>query len=118
MSTKLDFDKLSQLYKDDPAAFEEYRAQEIEKLIQGASERSQQRLRGLQFQIDAKRSINKSSPVKACMEISQMMHESFENMRYQLNKLTNNEECVNYRYPIVDHSEQTQASAKVVSFSR
>ena len=87
MSTNLDFDYLSKLYKTNPEKFEELRAKKIEKVIQGASGQAQKRLRGLQFQIDAKRNIHKDSPVGACMAISKMMHKSFESLRFHLNQL-------------------------------
>nr|WP_168711033.1 DUF3135 domain-containing protein [Ningiella ruwaisensis] len=86
MSTNLDFDHLSELYKTDPQAFEQLRKREIEKLISKAPEKSQRRLRGLQFQIDAKRQINKDKPYRAYMEISKMMHESFNKLNHELNQ--------------------------------
>jgi hypothetical protein len=92
MSTNLDFDYLSKLYQTDPEKFEELRAQEIAKVIDGASAEKQARLKGLQFQIDAKRNIHKDSPMGACIAISKMMHESFEDLRFHLNKATNKQD--------------------------
>lgn len=86
MSTNLDFDYLSKLYKTDPEKFEELRVKEIEKMIDGASAQNKKRLKGLQFQIDAKRKIHADSPMGSCIAISKMMQESFGNLRFHLNQ--------------------------------
>lgn len=85
--SKLDFDDWLQLFKSDPIAFEEMRKQEIERFINNAPEYNQRRLRGLQFRVDAKRDMLKHTPYKACVELSKMMHESFAELRYQLNEM-------------------------------
>lgn len=89
MTNNLDFDYLSNLYKTDPEKFEAIRTQEIENVISQAGDKEQKRLRGLQFQIDSQREIHKHSAMGACIAISQMMHESFEELRFQLNLATN-----------------------------
>ncbi len=96
MSDQLNFDKLCELYQTDPEQFEEFRRQEIEKVINSAPESSQKRLRGIQFQVDAKRQINKNAPFVACMEISKMMHESFDELRHNLNLVAGNKTPVYY----------------------
>ncbi|MFC3121690.1 DUF3135 domain-containing protein [Agaribacter flavus] len=117
MFKKLDFDYLSDLAKNDPEKFEEVRQSEIEKVFKRASPHSQRRLRGLQFQIDAKRAANKDAPFAAYMQISKMMHESFDNMRYHLNKLTGNK---GYNQQFADSACQNQYDqgngAKVLKF--
>ena len=116
MSTNLDFNYLSSLAKTNPEEFERVRKAEIEKVIQSAGPENQKRLRGIQFQVDAKRQVHKDSPMGACIEISKMMHESFEKLRQQLNL------CLNINDPIGNttkhfHDEHTeQTSAKVLAF--
>ena len=97
MGENIDFDDLSELFKTDPEKFERVRREKIEQMIQSASESSQRRLKGLQFQIDAKREIYKHKPFVSCMEISKMMHSSFEIMRYELNKCAGNKQYSDYR---------------------
>jgi hypothetical protein len=79
-------DELFKLAKEDPAQLESLRAQEIEALITSAPESMQRRLRGLQFQIDAKRSLSKT-PMASCLAISQMMFDSV----YELNNALHGE---------------------------
>jgi len=117
MSSNLDFDYLSELFTTDPEKFEAFRLKEIEKVISGASGRDQKRMRGIQFKIDAKREIHKDSPLGACIAISKMMHESFENLRYHLNKVSDYKDPLNYQplqYKATDFSEEN--SGKVLQF--
>ena len=79
-------DELLKLAKENPDALESLRQREIESLISSAPESMQRRLRGLQFQIDAKRSLSKT-PMAACVAISQMMFDSV----YELNDVLNND---------------------------
>ncbi len=97
MEGNIDFDYLSELFKTDPVKFEQVRREKIDKMIQSASESSQRRLKGLQFQIDAKREIYKHKPFVSCMEISKLMHSSFEKMRYELNKCVGNKRYLDYQ---------------------
>jgi hypothetical protein len=112
METNLDFSYLCNLHKTNPEKFEEVRLQAIENLICSASESSQKRLRGLQFQVDAKRKINQSAPFVACMEISKMMHESFDQLRVHLNKATGKKDVLGHEL-----KEPNQENV-VVSFNR
>ena len=73
-------DQLISLAKENPKALEAFRQREIERLISSAPEAIQRRLRGLQFQIDCKRKLH-SSPMGACLELSQMMFDAV----YRLN---------------------------------
>lgn len=75
-----DAEQLIALAKNNPDALEQFRQQQIEKLIASAPENLQRRLRGLQFQIDCKRRLHQS-PMGACIELSKMMFDSV----YQLN---------------------------------
>jgi len=119
MSINLDFDYLSELYKTDPEKFEELRSQEIENVIKSAREKDQKRLRGLQFRIDATREIHAKSPMGACIAISKMMHESFEEMRFNLNQATGLNDPLNYQ-PVQNDVERysQDSSAQVLEFRR
>lgn len=79
-----DFDTLMQMAKDDPEALEQLRQDSINELLDNAPTKMRHRLEGLQFQIDAKRKLAKT-PMQACITISRMMHESFEELRLTLN---------------------------------
>lgn len=79
-----DFDTLMNLAKEDPEALEQLRNQLSQQLIESAPEGVKQRLRGLQFQIDARRNLA-SNPTAACVSISRMMHESFSRLQSALN---------------------------------
>ncbi len=86
MITELpDFDTLIEMAKSNPEGLEELRQQHIEHLIKNAAPELQNRLRGLQFQIDAKRKIS-GTALNACIEISHMMHDSFFELRKALNE--------------------------------
>ncbi|MEW5972710.1 MAG: DUF3135 domain-containing protein [Pseudomonadota bacterium] len=74
--TGFDFDDWARLARSDPEAFERRRAQVIERLIRSSSPRVQQRLRGLQFQVDAQRRLS-GNPLGACIRISRMMLRMF-----------------------------------------
>lgn len=80
------FDELKQLAEENPAAFEELRAELVENLIRDSDESSQQRLRGLQFVIDSKRQLA-DNPIKAMIEIQSMMHESLTRLNRALHSL-------------------------------
>ncbi|GAB2196021.1 DUF3135 domain-containing protein [Sessilibacter sp. MAH4] len=80
-----DFDTLMELAKNDPTAFEALREQYINAVIENSPVNMQRRLRGLQFQIDAKRKTS-STPMKACITLSAMMHDSFDRLRRVLNE--------------------------------
>lgn len=119
MFGNLDFDYLSKLYETDPEKFEELRVKEIEKLIESAPDTSKNRLRGIQFQIDAKRKIHENSPIGACIAISNMMHESFENLRIHLNKAVNNKDPLSYQSFKYEAKESREESkAKVINLFR
>ena len=88
-----DFDTLKNLAQDDPSAFEALRRQHVDALIERAPDHVQQRLRGLQFQIDAQRQLAKS-PMGSCIRISRMMHDSFAKLRESLAEFTHNPEAL------------------------
>lgn len=84
---ELSFDQLVELAEKDPEGLERYRQQQIKAVIDEAPEYLRQRLEGLQFQIDAQRKIHKS-PMGVCIKISQMMHQSFDQLSHVLNQFS------------------------------
>ena len=97
-------EELLKLAKEDPIALEALRQREIEALIDSAPASTQRRLRGLQFQIDAKRRASKN-PMAACVAISQMMFNSV----YELNDVLNSAPST---------KDEPQKTANVLSFSK
>ncbi len=79
MSNWPSFDELKDLAQNNPAQLEAWRKSEIEKLIDNAPTEQQQRLRGLQFQIDGERRRHKT-PLSRCIAISKKMHESLHEL--------------------------------------
>lgn len=119
MSINLDFDYLSQLYQTDPEKFEALRLQEIENVINSAPEKSQKRLRGIQFQIDSTRSIHKNSSMGACIAISNMMHESFTKLRFHLNSAVNRKDPLSYQNAVCASGDVCEEpSGKVIQLHR
>lgn len=81
-----DFDQMKTLAESDPTALEDARKSAIESLIDSAPEKYRRRLRGLQFQIDMAREKAKT-PMASCIAISNMMHDSFDDLKHSLNEL-------------------------------
>ncbi|WP_205624589.1 DUF3135 domain-containing protein [Marinobacter nanhaiticus] len=69
------FDELKDLAQRDPERFEIVRAALISECIRQSAARNQQRLRGLQFVIDARRRIA-GSPMKALLDLQTLMYDS------------------------------------------
>mgnify|MGYP000091356365 CR=1 FL=1 len=84
-------DQLLKLAQENPDALEALRQREIKSLIDSAPASMQRRLKGLQFQIDAKRRASKT-PMAACVAISQMMFDSVYELNDALNKPSTTEE--------------------------
>jgi hypothetical protein len=80
-TNRMKFDELSKLT---PAQLEALRQREVEACISKAPDHLQRRLRGLQFEIDAKRKAHKSA-LGSCIAISKMMQESLERLNAALN---------------------------------
>ncbi|MCJ8340047.1 MAG: DUF3135 domain-containing protein [Pseudomonadales bacterium] len=81
------FDHLKDLYIDDPDAFETLRTELVNNYIETASTERQQRLIGLQFQINSRRELS-SNPMHSCIALSRMMHETFWDMRCSLETIS------------------------------
>ncbi len=82
-----DFDTLKEIAEKNPEALESYRQHLISSVIMDAPTEFRARLRGLQFQIDCQRHLQ-STPLAACIKISQMMHDSLFNLTGLLNKFS------------------------------
>ncbi len=78
------FEELRQLAEESPERLEAFLSREVEALIDSAPIEIQDRLRGLQFQVDCQRKIHKS-PLGSCVAISKMMHESLSRLQQVLN---------------------------------
>jgi len=75
-SSPLAFDELLAMAQE-PERLEAYRQKEVRCIIEQAPDEIRRRLQGLQFQIDAHRSLHNDNPIGACVQLSKMMHESF-----------------------------------------
>ena len=80
------FDTLQKMASENPNQLDQLCHELSESIIDSAPKKSQQRLRGLQFKIDAKKKTAKS-PKAACEEINAMMHDSMELLCEQLDIL-------------------------------
>lgn len=114
MSDFPDFDTLLKLAKEQPEELERFRQEQVELIINQAPDDCQRRLRGLQFQIDAQRQLHNDSPMGACVKISQMMHESFSELRGWLNNITGSNDPLRNEMDAIQNDNKT--AAKVLSF--
>lgn len=110
MSDHPSFDELLKLAQENPEALEKFRLEQVELIISQAPLENQQRLRGLQFQIDAQRSLHTSSPMGACLKISQMMHDSFDDLRSWLDKITIGNNSLPQRIENYQQSDPSRAT--------
>lgn len=78
------FDVLLKLAKHDPEQLEQIRQQLTFATIDAAPGYLRKRLLGLQFKIDTTRNLAKN-PLAACIRLTEMMHQSFEELRIALN---------------------------------
>jgi len=77
----IDFEYWSILASTDPKKFEQLRQDQITAIIEKtSSQRQQRRLRGLQWRIDIIREQHKDSAMAACIAISELMWETFEQL--------------------------------------
>lgn len=85
------FEALRYLAEHEPEALERLRRELTEQVINSAPPRSRRRLRGLQFQIDARRGLA-ANPVAACVAVSGMMHETLDHLQQALRDWANDAE--------------------------
>jgi hypothetical protein len=81
------FDHLKELNDTAPEAFEELRAELVNNCIKSTPKDRRNRLQGLQFHIDSRRSLAKT-PMESCINISQMMHENFWKLHESIDDLS------------------------------
>lgn len=112
-----DFDTLRHMAEQDPDGLEDLRLQLVEQLISSAPEAYHRRLRGLQFQIDMERR-KAGNPVAACIKLSAMMHNSFEELRHSLNEAAGTLDIANLQptSPIQTEAPAPSHNAKVLTF--
>ncbi|MCE5181499.1 MAG: DUF3135 domain-containing protein [Betaproteobacteria bacterium] len=78
-----DFNEWAALARTDPEGFARRRLAWIQVAISSAQKRNHARLERLQFRIDAKRRFART-PMKACLQLSSMMWDSFFDMKESL----------------------------------
>jgi len=83
---EFDWETWSELARTDPEGFERKRNEAIEAVIASAPEHRRQRLIGLQCRVDLERQ-RSSSALGACIRISKLMWESFDDLQRSLNSL-------------------------------
>lgn len=109
---EFDFDQWRELYQLDPEEFEKRRAELIEATIADAPEEYQRRLRGLMFEVEAKRSAS-ATPLEACMAISNMMWDKFDELRLHLNAIARPETLTDEEKKSI---EKPSSAAQVLPF--
>jgi len=77
---EIDFERWATLASTDPQKFEELRQDKILAVINRTSGQRRQRLLGLQWQIDTVRARHKDSAVAACLAISELMWQTFNQL--------------------------------------
>ena len=81
------FEDWRRLHETDPEAFERRRKEALEAVIQSATARMQQRLRGVQFKVDMERA-RAGSDLASCLKAQSMMWDSLLRMRDALAELS------------------------------
>ena len=98
------FDELLKLARSAPEKLEAFRLKEVDRIIAGTPKEMQHRLKGLQFQVDCRRRLQKNS-MASCIAISEMMHESL----LKLNATLNNK-------PLAAANRPQEARPKILPF--
>ncbi|MGB1238305.1 MAG: DUF3135 domain-containing protein [Pseudomonadales bacterium] len=112
MSELPSFDNLLDLHRKDPEAFEAMRHQVLDDYIHSIPNPRRRRIEGLQFKIDARRKLA-DTPMEACIEMSNMMHETFWEMSCSLNgfsSISSEEELAALE------AQQNKPSATILTF--
>lgn len=102
------FETLRELAHRDPEQLEQLRQRLSDKTINSAPEHMRPRLRGLQFRIDATRRLAKS-PLDACIQLSEMMLQSLEELRAVFNGNGS---------PLASRAGADRPTAKILPFQR
>lgn len=77
---EIDFEYWATLASTNPQKFEELRQDKISAIINRTSGQRQKRLLGLQWQIDTVREQHKDSSEAACLAISELMWQTFQQL--------------------------------------
>lgn len=112
---QFDFDEWVNLNRTDPQAFERRRLEWCNRFIDGTQAANKKRLSGLLFQINMKRR-QSSNAMDACLRISGLMWEKFNELRSELQPLAGNP------LPVTQNTTSTsgqlwQQSADIIDFS-
>lgn len=110
-NTAFDFDTWAALAREDAAAFERRREELLAQFIAQAPEHVQERLRRLQWRIDAERRRYKH-PLKSCMALHAMMWESLYGRGGLLEALNS------LREPLLGETKMPARSGVVLPFRR
>lgn len=110
-SVSFDFDTWATLAREDAAAFERRREELLQQFIAQAPQHLQERLRRLQWRIDAERRRYKH-PLKSCMALHAMMWESMYGSGGLLEAL------ITLREPLLGQSQEPARSADILPFRR
>lgn len=110
-SVSFDFDTWATLAREDAAAFERRREELLQQFIAHAPQHLQERLRRLQWRIDAERRRYKH-PLKSCIALHAMMWESMYGSGGLLEALNT------LREPLLGQSQEPSRSADILPFRR
>lgn len=80
------FDVLMDLAQHHPDQLEDIRRTLSEEIIRDASPRIRPKLEGINFKVDMERQRSRT-PLQSCIRITALMHESFNQMREELDTL-------------------------------
>lgn len=111
---------LSQLARNDPAAYEALRCEVIEDFINHAPEKIKPRLRGLQWRIECVRRQSKT-PLGCAVRINDLMWESFLSLNDHWQDLAHMAPLNEESRPLavvgaVADEEKTEQSAQIIEF--
>lgn len=108
---EFDFNEWVALARTDPDGFARRRLAWIQEVISSAHENNHARLERLQFRIDAKRRLARTS-MKACLQLSSMMWNSFFDMKESLASLPGRQNLQVRRKPASLKIVRNQINAK------
>lgn len=78
------FEELMKIANEHPERLEAFRQRKVDEVINSAPDNMKRRLRGLQFQIDCQRQLQKT-PMASCLTICSMMCDSLHKLNEALN---------------------------------
>ncbi len=98
--SNIDFDRWAEIAQTDPETFEAMRAEIISVCIDNAPRDRQQRMRGLQWQIDCLRA-QSDNPLSTCLKISRMMWDSLQKLGDVSRDLANPDPAMRESKPVM-----------------